>query len=37
MYQAIMAEEKEVYIPKQIYWLKVLMLLLPEALQTWLT
>ena len=37
MYQAILAEEKEVYIPGQIYWLKVLNMFLPSTLRDWLT
>jgi len=37
MYEAIMAEEKEVYIKPIIYWLRVLTMFLPLQMRTWIS
>ena len=37
MYDAIMAEEKEVYIEPIIYWLKVLSMLMPLQMRIWIS
>lgn len=36
MYEAIMAEEKEVYIKPIIYWLKVLSMFMPLKMKNWI-
>lgn len=37
MYEAIMAEEKEVFIKPIIYWLKVFASFLPLGLKDWVS